>query len=72
MVDDGDVEPNPGPHEASSCLQACMFNAGGAADTWAFTRWVLLHKPAVAVVQEHCMLPAKQADLAQFLAARGF
>ena len=38
MVDDGDVEPNPGPHEASSCLQACMVNAGGAANTWAFAR----------------------------------
>ena len=72
VVDDGDVEPNPGPHEASSCLQACMVNAGGAANTWAFARWMLLHKPAVAVVQEHCMLPAKQADLAQFLAARGY
>ena len=49
-----------------------MINCGGAANTWAFARSLTTRKPAIAIVQELCMTPAKQADLARFLSKNSF
>ena len=57
VVEDGDIERNPGPQSArnKTCkFTSCMVNANGASNTWAFTRWITCQRPVLAVVQEHC------------------
>ena len=63
------VEPHPGP---SNSLQLCAVNVAGRENAWALARTVVDERPAVVILQEHCMLPDKQADLARFLDKRGY
>lgn len=74
---DGDVEPNPGPsdsnsHNDHSSLRGYMANVAGSTNAWSFARWITTEKPAIAAIQEHCMLPDKCADLAQFMLQEGY
>ena len=70
-TEDGDVEPNPGP---SSCrhMHGITINVNGPENSWACARWICKEKPAIAILQEHCMLPDKQADLSRFMQAKGY
>ena len=63
------VEPHPGP---CNSLQLCAVNVNGRENTWALARTVIAERPAVVIVQEHCMLPTKQTDLARFLDKHGY
>ena len=74
---DGDIEPNPGPsdsnsHNNHSSLTGYMANVAGSANAWSFARWIAAEKPAIAAIQEHCMLPDKCSDLAQFMLRKGY
>lgn len=70
-TEDGDVEPNPGP---SSCrhMHGITINVNGRENSWACARWICKEKPAIAILQEHCLLPDKQADLSRFMQAKGY
>ena len=70
LVQDGDVEPHPGP--CSQSFRSWMVNAGGGANTWSLARLVTKERPAIAIVQEHSLIPTKQSDVARFLEARGY
>jgi hypothetical protein len=68
VTQDGDVHPNPGP----SCCQVAMLNCGGSTGAWAFARFIAQTRPAVALVQEHALLPERQADMSKFLKHEGY
>ena len=72
VTQDGDVHPNPGPSAGGPCFKTCMINAGGSSGAWAVARWVVRERLTVAVVQEHALLPEKQADMSRFLKKHGY
>ena len=71
LTADGDIESNPGPSKAQS-MECCAVNVNGRENAWAVARAVVQQRPAVAILQEHCMLSDKQADLSNFLNKRGY
>ena len=72
LCQDGDVEPNPGPGDPGPMMTGLMINAGGQDNTWSCARWIAQDQPAFAIIQEHCMLPDKCADLANFMTQHGY
>ena len=71
LTADGDIESNPGPSKAQS-MECCAVNVNGRENAWAVARAVVQQRPAVAILQQHCMLSDKQADLTNFLNKRGY
>ena len=72
LCQDGDVEPNPGPGDPGPMMTGLMINAGSQDNTWSCARWIAQDQPAFAIIQEHCMLPDKCADLANFMTQHGY
>eukprot|EP00435_Cladocopium_sp_Y103_P007050 s1814_g2.t1 len=72
LCEDGDIESNPGPSSSIPVMSASMMNVGGQENAWAFARSILADRPAIAIIQEHCMIPDKCADLARFMQQNGY
>ena len=53
-------------------MSATMMNVGGQENTWAVARSIVADRPALAIIQEHCMIPDKCADLARFMQQNGY
>ena len=74
LTADGDVHPQPGPQatRGPQSMSIAMINADGANNAWAVCRWAVVHRPSVVIMQEICMPPDKQSDIAQFLSRHGY
>ena len=53
-------------------MHGITINVNGRENSWACARWICKEKPAIAILQEHCILPDKQADLSRFMQAKGY